>query len=223
GWVEFEPTQSQDSLVRPLTHAVTIAPTPIARPATPVATPEDQLPPRERAFDEENLTPVIPWTVTYRSAVVWASWIAILLSLWGLDRLTGWVGRIPLYLESRLEQSGRAAPRWIRIWAAWTRLSPIGRAYETINLSLRMLGAPQPVYVTPAERARRLTNLVPAAHARVQALSEAHERALYAGAESSPSKGRLSAFIILLSAIRTRLIQLGKSFEERFSRPDSFR
>jgi transglutaminase-like putative cysteine protease len=222
GWVEFEPTGNQEILVRPLTHAAASL-SPLARPTPgPIPTPLDR-DPRDRERDLADITPTIPWTTTYRSFIVWLSWTAILLALWGLNRLTGWVGRIPIYLESRLERSGRAAPGWIRAWAAWARLSPIGRAYETINLSLRMLGEPQPFYVTPAERARRLTSLVPAAQDRVRELTEAHERAAYALAASPVAKSRRAAAVILFTTIRARLIQLGSSLEERFSRPDSFR
>jgi hypothetical protein len=204
-----------------VTHVVATV-SPLDRPITTPAAPLDERPSRDQERDEANITPVVPWTVTYRSTIVWVSWLAILLSLTGLDRLTGWVGRIPLFIEATAERSGRRAPRWIGVWAAWVRLSPIGRAYETINLSLRILEQPQPAYVTPAERARRLTSLVPDAQARVQGLSEAHERALFAGEETNVSKARLAAAVILLTTIRARLIQLGNSFEQRFFRPDSF-
>jgi hypothetical protein len=170
-----------------------------------------------------GLTPVFMWAETNRTAVMWLAWIAMLAALWGLNHLTGWVGHIPLYIEARAEKSGGEAPRWIRTWAAWVRLAPIGRAYEVINLSLRMLGRSQPVHVTPAERANRLIGLVPAAQARVRELTAQHERALFAGGEASLSAARRAAFVILARTIQTRLIQLAQSLDERFSRPNSFR
>jgi len=217
GWVEFEPTASQDELQRPINNEVVIPagptlPLPVrpdtGEPVTPQTTPTK---------------PAIPWTVTYRLPIVWVSWIALLLALWGLNRQTGWVGRIPVYLETRALRAGNEPPRWIRLWAGWTRLAPVARAYESINLSLRVMGESQPAHVTPAERAKRLTSLVPAAQAWVKELIEEHERVLYAGGESRVSVARKSALFILLTTIWARLIQLGASFEERFSRPNSFR
>ena len=220
GWVEFEPTASQDDLARPLNNEVLTLPSE-EQPSAPLPFPPDNMEPDEQTV--EPSTPVIPWTMRYRSTIVWVSWIAILLALWGLNRQTGWVGRIPLYLEQRAQRSGNEPPRWIRTWARWTRLTSVERAYESINLSLRTLGDPQPIHVTPAERANRLVGLVPAAQAWVQELTAQHERVLFAGAESRGSVARKAAFFILLTTIQARLIQLEDSFEERFSRPNSFR
>lgn len=223
GWVEFEPTPSQNDLVRPINNDQVSLPTgQAATPVAPVPPLEDNPNPTDQT--QNNLIQaVVDFWATYRSVFIWLMWITFLAALWGLDRRTGWVGRIPLYIETRAERNGSEAPRWVRTWAAWVRLAPIGRAYETINLSLRMLGSSQPLYATPAERAKRLVGLVPTAQARVQELTAQHERALYAGGESELSAARTAAFVILLRTIQTRLIQWGQSLEEKFSRPNSFR
>jgi transglutaminase-like putative cysteine protease len=223
GWVEFEPTPSQADLVRPISNE--IAAIPVEQTATPVV----PVPPLENTANPTDQTQnnvilsIVAFLATHRSAIIWIMWIAFLLALWGLDRRTGWVGRIPLYIEARAERNGAEPPRWVRTWAAWIRLSLIGRAYETINLSLRILSNPQPMHATPVERANRLVSLVPAAQARVKELTAQHERAVYAGGVSQLSTARKAAFFILLRTIQTRLIQLTQSFDERFSRPNSFR
>jgi hypothetical protein len=85
-----------------------------------------------------------------------------------------------------------------------------------------MLGDPQPVHATPEERAGRLSLLMPGMQPRVRALTEQHELALYAGVGSKVSTARGHAVLILFASIWTRLLQLGRSIEERFSRPNSF-
>ena len=221
GWVEFEPTASQNDILRPQSNQAGIISTPGPRPEVTLTPPEND--PADRAKDEEGLAPVAAWYETNRIPVLWTVFALLILTLWLLDRRTGWVGRIPLALEERAERRGTQAPRWIRTWAAWTRLSPIARSFETINLSLRLLGDPQPIHATAGERGERLERLVPRARSRVQALTEQHALALYAGIESRDSSARWNAFIILIVAIGTRLLQLGRSLEERFSRPNSFR
>ena len=221
GWVEFEPTSNQDDILRPVTNQAGVVSTPMPRPQVTPTPPASE--PLDRAKDEEGLAPVLPWFIANRAPILWILLALTLLILWTLDRRTGWVGRIPIALEERAERRGTQAPRWIRIWAAWTRLSPIARSFETVNLSLRLLGDPQPIHATPGERAGRLITLIPGAQARVQALTGQHELALYAGVESKTFTARRHGLMILFAAIGTRLLQLGRSVEERFSRPNSFR
>ena len=211
GWVEFEPTASQPDLVRPLKKTVVSAPaagTSIPSEITPTEAPPTNLP-------STPTTPVTPWTIQYRALLIGIISALLLLLLWELNRRIGWVGRIPIYIEARLEHGGNVPPRWLQIWAAWIRLPPIGRAYETINLSLRMLGHPQPFHATPAERSQQLIQVLPAAQARVEELTAQHEHALYAGTASDVAQARQAALMILLTTIWTRLIQLGQSFKKR--------
>lgn len=223
GWVEFEPTGIRDPLVRPLTRRPGATPSAFdLTPGVPTVQPNVESEPPERIREPENAYPKTPWYVTYRSLINWLAATLIPILLWLLDKRTGWFGRIPQYLEARALRAGNEPPRWIRIWAGWTRLTPIERAFESINASLRALGHPQPIHVTPGERARRLIGLLPAAQLQVQALTEQHERALYARAETNPSIARRAALVILFSAIRARLIQWGQSVEERIARPNSF-
>ncbi len=221
GWVEFEPTSSQDDIIRPVSNEAVVLSTPIPRPQVTV-TPLN-VDPADRSKDEEGLTPLVPWFETNRNAVLWILFALFIAGLWMLDQRTGWFGRIPLALEERAERRGTSLPRWIRIWAAWTRLSPAARSFEMVNLSLRLLGDPQPMHATPDERAERLIRLIPGNQARVRALTGLHTLALYAGTEANASTARRHAIVILFASLWTRLLQLGRYLEERFSRPDSFR
>ncbi|MBV6396548.1 MAG: hypothetical protein HFACDABA_02146 [Anaerolineales bacterium] len=222
GWVEFEPTANLGVIQRPLSHAPAVIVTAGPPVRAPLARPlEDE--PADRSKDEEGLTPLTPWYVTRRVPVLWTLLALLVAALWLLERRTGWMGRIPLAIEARAERNGTQAPRWIRTWAAWARLSPVARSFEAVNLSLWLLGDAQPIHATPGERAARLNRLLPGMQARVQALTEQHALALYAGIPSNISGARWSAGLILLTAIWTRLLQWRRIFEERFSRPNSFR
>lgn len=221
GWVEFEPTVSQDEIPRPLSNTVLPLPAPEPRPEvtpTPIVN-------KITGQVKEGIipSPGLPWIVTNRALALTFFLALLTLMLWLLDRTTGWISRVPIALEERAERRGSQVPRWIRTWAAWTRLSPIARSFETVNLSLWLLGNPQPVSATPEERARRLSTLIPGAQERVRALTEQHELALYAGVESNVSMARRRGTIILVAAIWARLLQLGHDLEERFTRPNSFR
>jgi len=222
GWVEFEPTANLGVIQRPLSHGPAIIATAGPPVQAPLARPLEEEP-ADRSKDEEGLAPVTPWFVTRRVPVLWTLLALLAATLWLLERRTGWMGRIPLAIEERAERNGTQTPRWIRIWAAWARLSPIARSFETVNLSLRLLGDAQPIHATPGERAARLSLLLPGMQVRVQALTEQHARALYAGLPGNVSGARWSACLILLTAIWTRLLQWRDVFEERFSRPNSFR
>ena len=222
GWVEFEPTASIDDILRPVSNQAGVISTPLPRPEVN-PTPLPQNDPADRSKDEEGLNLLSPWYMLNRAPILWILFALLIAVLWLLDHRTGWLGRIPIALEERAERRGTQAPRWIRMWAAWTRLSPISRSFETVNLSLWLLGDPQPIHATPGERAGRLSLLVPGAQVRVDALTRQHELALYAGVEARASAARREASFILIAVIWARLLQLGRSLEDRFSRPNSFR
>lgn len=208
GWVEFEPTASQDSLIRPLTNAL-------------AAAPEDGLSEFERTKDETDLSDLVstPWYLTYRATLNWILTGLILAVLWLYNLHAGWVTKIPRYLEARATRTGSAPPRWIRTWAAWTRLSPMQRSFETVNFSLRSFGERMPVHASAGERAKLLSRLLPTARSQVQVLTEHHEAALFsrAGESDLPQKSavlrgaRRAATSILLHTILARLIKWWQS------------
>lgn len=221
GWVEFEPTASQDDLIRPLTNdPLQSAPTAASAP-TPLATPDGGLSEFDRTKDELDLAnlPVTLWYVTYRNALNWALAALIIFALWLYNLHSRWVAKIPLYFEARAAQTGTKPPRWIRTWAAWTRLTPMERSFETINFSLHSFGERMPVHASAGERAKALIRLLPTARSQVQALTEHHEAALFSrGGESDlPQRGavlrgaRRAAMSILLYIIWARLIKWWQS------------
>ncbi len=85
-----------------------------------------------------------------------------------------------LLLEARLRRWGIPLPKILRQWAAWARLTPQARAWQEVNRALRRLGAPPLPADTPAERAARLSALLPEARQPTQILLETCHRICYA-------------------------------------------
>lgn len=218
GWVEFEPTASQRDLQRPLSRLpVTSGAANVPTPRSQLPTEEEPLAEQDRARDEEGVTAAAP---TPLPRWVWiVSGLALAIVLWILDRRTGWVGRIPVYIEQRAERTGRRAPRWIGAWAAWTRLTPIERAFQAVNLSLRWLGEAAPSHATPRERAGRLIRRMPHARAEVQKLTEQHEAALFGRKAIPVPAARLSALKVLLHVFRVIIAEIFSGIRDRIVPP----
>ncbi len=87
---------------------------------------------------------------------------------------------LALALEARFRRWGIPLPKFLRQWAAWARLTPQERAWHEVNRALRRLGASPLPADTPAERAARLSRLLPAARQPVQTLLETCHNLCYA-------------------------------------------
>jgi len=214
GWVEFEPTAGQDELIRPSTDQPVLTVPTAASPATPVPTPEGGLLGNDRALQETDLSNIAttPWYVTYRGTLNRILVLLILTVLWLYNLHSGWVSKIPHYLESRAAQNGSTPPRWIHAWAAWTRLSPLERSFESVNFSLRSFGERLPIHASAGERAKALISLLPAARNQVQILTERHQAALFTReGPSNLREARQAATSIILHTIWARLIKWWQS------------
>jgi hypothetical protein len=70
-------------------------------------------------------------------------------------------------------------PKWIRHWESWGHLSPIEKAFESINFGLRTLDHAVPVHNTPMERAQKLTTILPQMSEQIKVLLDEHQTSLY--------------------------------------------
>ena len=170
GWVEFEPTSNQSPIERPETKSVDndgIQTDPNAAENL-AANPLENLPQQERPeslLNEENdKFPVTdPTQALYRNIlIVTLIILALGIGIFIVRRFSP-NDRLPVYLANQYEQHGNTPPRWLNRWVRWTRLSPIERAFQVINLSLFWLGHPQPAHITSLERAGILIKYLPSA------------------------------------------------------------
>ena len=155
GWVEFEPTASQNPLSRPVGPQ---------NPDENNAFPNDSLREDSENFasrdpiEEEGLDP------TLQSDEAVSPLLYLLLLLIAIVGLTIFLSRrytlhtrIPSFLRVAMERTGIETPVWVTRWERWVGLSPIERAFESINFGLRLLSESPPIHATPVERADKLS------------------------------------------------------------------
>ncbi|MFL7867702.1 MAG: DUF4129 domain-containing transglutaminase family protein [Anaerolineales bacterium] len=225
GWVEFEPTGNQQPLLRP------------DRPEDAPSFENDNsnedlnnpgpLNP-VRGLDEENpnlpediVIPEAPLGTSYRFLYISMA-LLLLAGFWFVNRKYAFIDKIPVRLQGAYEQNEGKAPAWIKNWARWTTLSPIERSFETINRSLRLLGAPPAIRATPSERAEALTHKLPRAASAINTLTEQHVATLFTPQPGDASRAQRASFTIWLYTLQAIIRNFMKSLDERFSRPGQF-
>jgi len=81
----------------------------------------------------------------------------------------------------------------------------VERSFTSINLSLRWLGSPQPMYATAAERAAQLIKLLPSAKEYIEAVSSEHQSALFTQRSADLGRARQAGVMIILLTIRFKV------------------
>jgi hypothetical protein len=139
------------------------------------------------------------------------AWIGVSLLLIGLlvfafqrYRL---LNQVPSFLSGNLERLGMSTPSWLSAWINWNQLTAAERSFNSINLSLRWLGKPQPIYATAAERAAELIELLPAAREYIETVSSEHQSALFARRSASLPRARRAGLMILLHTLRFTVLK----------------
>lgn len=208
GWVEFEPTASQPPLSRPLPPR---QPNELGAPIRTLPELDDALNPREnfRGLQEETDV-ALPESAAEGTRFTPRSYLFLFLV--ALSTLTLYLSRrynvterAPSLLRAAWERNGAPAPAWVANWERWTIASPTARAFESINFSLRLLGAPAPLAATPIERAARLTTLLPAAQKNIQTLLDEHQTSLYTSRAANLLRARRAAWRICWQALQARI------------------
>jgi len=224
GWVEFEPTVNQASLIRPArsqrdeTPASTGAPLPLAPPAL-----QDSDTGAERAEDIFQGAGPLPLgflaTPLGRAVSLGIAILALAVLAW-FNRRGRYLDRLPAALARAYTRGEGRAPRWIELWVWWAGLSPIERAFQSVNVSLNLLGQPAPTQASPARRGQLLGQLLPAVSGDIQQVVHAHEAALYSGGRANPAHPRASVIRILAHAAVERLRAGGGRWSRRYNRSD---
>jgi transglutaminase-like putative cysteine protease len=175
GWVEFEPTVSQQPLGRP----------PGDQEGS--ADPEEQSTP-EAAQQDGNNPLVALWlrlggmlaTSPYGLLLITILPTVLLagLLLWQRHRRRG--GQpIPVLLERRLQAYELQSPGFLRKWARYASLPALPRTYQEVNRSLHWLGMAASPGLAPAERTERLAEILPQLSEMITSLGRVYEQSLY--------------------------------------------
>jgi hypothetical protein len=86
--------------------------------------------------------------------------------------------RVPSLLRTAIERTGIDVPAWVIRWDTWVKLSPIERAFESVNFALRNLDQAIPVHSTPVERATKLMRILPRKADEIKVLLDEHQTSL---------------------------------------------
>ncbi len=202
GWIEFEPTGNQNTLDRPEERKI-----------VPTATP-DPLGPlgRKPIFQEDSTIPEaagktaeILTRAQIIQIVITIGIVLLLLIAFLLKRRFAPNTRTAQILKNIVERNGWESPAWLNRWVRWTSLTPIERSFQSINTGLQWMGKPQPVHVTPAERARTLMELIPSAAPAIETLLREHQSALFSRREGNASLTRRAAWNVLYQILYLRI------------------
>jgi len=204
GWVEFEPTASQNPLNRPVA------------PQDPSdennAVPRDSL----RIEDSENFAgrdrteEGIDQAGTPDSAVSPLLYLLPLLIAFAgltifLSRRYTLHTRMPSFLRVAMERTGIETPVWVTRWERWVSLSPIERAFESINFGLRQLDESPPIHATPVERAHKLSSILTPIADQIEVLLDEHQTSLYTSRTADIDQARRAALNIRMQTILARV------------------
>jgi transglutaminase-like putative cysteine protease len=207
GWVEFEPTAGQPPLDRPLP--------PQDPEGALTQNPLDDLQiegvgdfaSREQ-LDEGVATPVQAAPAGFQPIYLLPLFaLAAALSVF-LGRRFSLPDRLPRFLRTAMERTGIEVPVWVLRWEQWITLSPIERAFESINFGLRHLGQAVPVHSTPVERATTLTRILPARADDIKVLLDEHQTSLYTSRVADVTQARQAAFNVRKQVLIERMRHL---------------
>jgi hypothetical protein len=218
GWVEFEPTVSQQPIIRP----IGLLPDSSGQDAQPPDFEElrdranqrfnelsDQEPPSQNlniAGMQINPTPI------YISLAA-VSVIAFILLIRSVRNRRG-TPPLPVQLESGLERVGLQSPKILLRWARYARLSPLARAYNELNRALSRLGEPAVISDTPSERADGLVQLLPISENPVQAVIIPYQNSVYGDKNEDPEEAQTAGKEIRKISYFAKIQRLFSRFQE---------
>ncbi|HLF73496.1 MAG TPA: transglutaminase-like domain-containing protein [Anaerolineales bacterium] len=212
GWVEFEPTANQTALTRPVA------------PQDPLdgsdAFPRDSLrvedgqnfAGREQPL-EEGLDPATQPAATATPILYLLLFLAVLAGLAVFfSQRYALSTRLPSILRMTMERTGIETPAWITRWERWAGLSPIEKAFESINFGLRQLDDSPPIHATPAERAEKLSHILTPLADQIKVLLDEHQTSLYTSRTADINRARRAALDIRAQTVlaRVRRLLLGR-------------
>ncbi|MBI5964432.1 MAG: transglutaminase domain-containing protein [Chloroflexi bacterium] len=212
GWIEFEPTGNQDELSRPEKREDLPAADPIPQGTLEV----DPITQEKPLIDQNIEKPAVSITrnqIILISAATSLALLAVIAFL--LKRRFAPNTQTAQILKNVVERNGWETPLWLNRWVRWTSLTPIERSFQSINTGLRWMEKPQPVHITPAERAKILMELVPSAAPAIETLLREHQSAMFSRRGGNASLTRRAARNVLYQILYLQIKSfiLGYNYE----------
>lgn len=202
GWVEFEPTTSQQALVR-----VNPADQPSGSAARgPAIKPlEDNTNPASKfeTPDRNPLSAITP-AIVVRVIAIPVSILLFALAAYLIHRYR-MLRLMPVALERALVKTGLPTPAWLVSWLRWNRMLPVEQAFAPINWSLQWMGKKPPIHATYAERAATLKQLLPGAAEPIDVAASELETGLFTPGTPDVKRARQAGWMIVGLYLRSRL------------------
>jgi transglutaminase-like putative cysteine protease len=207
GWVEFEPTANQRPLTRPIGSQESGEEN-NAFPRDSQLIEDGEFFAREQAL-EEDVDPALQTGITVHPAFYVIPLLMVLAGLAAfLSRRYAIPALFPGFVRVTMERAGIETPGWVSRWERWVNLSPIERAFESINFGLRQLDDPPPVHATPGERANRLAQILTPMTDEIKMLLDEHQTSLYTSRSADVEHARRAAIHIRVQTVLARLRHL---------------
>jgi hypothetical protein len=183
GWVEFEPTALQQPIIRPLgtlsdTSSESTTPQELNALQDQARRRLEELSAASAAAQSGALSIGNSNLTSYLIVILIIIMIGILFMVRRL-RIKRGSPPLPVQIESRLEKAGIRPPKFLRSWARYVSLSPISHAYLELNRALTRLGLSPKRADTPAERADKLIQLLPAAESSTRSILIPYQNSIY--------------------------------------------
>jgi transglutaminase-like putative cysteine protease len=210
GWVEFEPTAGQAALDRPLPpQDLTNANNPGPLGSLRTEGTQDFA---SREQEIEGVTAPSEETVGFQPIYLLPFLAIFVVLIIFLSRRYALSTHAPVFLRAAAERTGIEVPAWLIRWEKWVTLSPIERAFESINFGLRNLDQAVPVHSTPIERATKLTRILPDKADEIKVLLDEHQTSLYTSRVADVTQARRAARSLRKQVIveRVRYVLFGK-------------
>jgi transglutaminase-like putative cysteine protease len=211
GWVEFEPTAGQAPLDRPLPPQDSVDPSLLA-PLNSLRTEDSENFEGRNRDIEPVTTPTEGRPTVLQLLLLLPSLAALVALIVFLSRRYTLPARVPVFLRTAIERSGIEVPAWVIRWEKWVGLSPVERAFESVNFGLRYLDRAVPIHSTPMERAAKLTRILPAKADEIKVLLDEHQTSLYTSRVADVTLARRAASDLRKQVIveRIRYLFIGK-------------
>jgi hypothetical protein len=171
----------------------------------------------DRTKDEEGVTTPTPAAKPISPFLyLIPTFIALAVAMFFMDRRFHLSTHVPVVVRATWERTGFEVPKWVYHWEYWGHLSPIEKAFESVNFGLRTLDHAAPVHSTPLERAKQLTGILPQMADQIKVLLDEHQTSLYTSRVANVLQARRASFEIRKQVIleRIRYILYGKPLRE---------
>ena len=218
GWVEFEPTVSQQPIIRPIGLF-----SDSSAPPAPNQQLEDQRDRAQRRLDELSALSDSAWGASIGGLPIDPTLIYVTMMIIIIISITLLVRRvrlqrgsppIPVQLETSLERVGINSPKFLIRWARHAGLSPLSRAYLELNHALSRLGQSPHLADTPFERGADLVQILPAAENPVQSVIIPYQNSIYGNQASDSEVAQLAGKEIRKLSYLARLQHFFARFQD---------